>query len=237
MIVNGSVSFLTTPLMALSKAISASTNFFEILDAPSPRLSGLKEPEVSAQEDIKFTNVHFSYPSRPGVKVLDDLNLCFPVGKVTALVGPSGCGKSTIVALLERWYQITDQLLKNEQADQSVADSQSTEEKDRDHGDNNANSGIVTVASHNVDDLDLKWWRSQIGLVQQEPFSFNASIYTNVSYGLVGSQWEDEPEDKKRLLVKDACQESFASEFIERLPGVRLSASQGLVWFGLDSVC
>ena len=222
--------------MALSKAITASTNFFQILDAPTIEVSGLKDPDVSAEEDIKFTDVNFSYPSRPGVKVLNNLNLCFPAGKVTALVGPSGCGKSTIVALLERWYQISNQL-EGQQPELSIfasrnikdghEDGKSSDDdkgqSDKNDNDNKlpAKSGTVTVASHNIDDLDLKWWRSQIGLVQQEPFSFNASIYTNVSYGLVGSKWENEPEEKKRLLVKDACQEAFASEFIERLPEVR----------------
>jgi ABC-type multidrug transport system fused ATPase/permease subunit len=82
------------------------------------------------------------------------------------------------------------------------------------------NSGVISIGSHNIDDLDLKWWRSQIGLVQQEPFSFNASIYTNVSYGLIGTKWENETEEVKRQLVKEACEESFAAEFIDRLPKV-----------------
>jgi len=64
----------------------------------------------------------------------------------------------------------------------------------------------------------LKWWRSQIGLVQQEPFIFNDTIRKNVEYGLIGSEWEDENEETKKTLVEQACKEAFADEFITKLP-------------------
>lgn len=54
--------------------------------------------------NVDFNHVSFSYPSRPGITVLDDFSLHVPAGKVTALVGASGSGKSTIIGLLERWY-------------------------------------------------------------------------------------------------------------------------------------
>jgi ABC-type multidrug transport system fused ATPase/permease subunit len=56
--------------------------------------------------------------------------------------------------------------------------------------------------------------------VQQEPFLFNDSIYRNVEHGLVGTEWEDAPLETKKELVKQACTEAFADEFIERLPDV-----------------
>ncbi|XP_026876923.2 bile salt export pump [Electrophorus electricus] len=54
--------------------------------------------------DLEFHNVKFSYPSRPDIKILDDLNLVVKSGETTAFVGPSGSGKSTVVQLIQRFY-------------------------------------------------------------------------------------------------------------------------------------
>lgn len=56
------------------------------------------------EANVRYTDVSFSYPTRPGVKVLRGLNLLIEHGKTFALVGPSGCGKSTLIQLLERFY-------------------------------------------------------------------------------------------------------------------------------------
>ena len=53
-----------------------------------------------------LADVHFSYPLRSDVKVLNGLDLTIECGKVTALVGPSGAGKSTVVQLLARYYEV-----------------------------------------------------------------------------------------------------------------------------------
>ncbi|MEI6393146.1 MAG: ABC transporter transmembrane domain-containing protein [Verrucomicrobiota bacterium] len=54
--------------------------------------------------DVVFENVHFNYPSRPGVEVLQAINLAADSGQRIALVGPSGAGKSTLISLLLRLY-------------------------------------------------------------------------------------------------------------------------------------
>ncbi|CAJ0565254.1 unnamed protein product, partial [Mesorhabditis spiculigera] len=56
---------------------------------------------------ITFENIGFSYPTRPGHAVFENMSLEIPAGKVVALCGPSGEGKSTIAALLERFYEPT----------------------------------------------------------------------------------------------------------------------------------
>ncbi|CAF2246250.1 unnamed protein product [Brassica napus] len=57
--------------------------------------------------DVCLDDLHFAYPLRPDVKVLDGFNLTLRAGTVTALVGSSGAGKSTIVQLLARFYEPT----------------------------------------------------------------------------------------------------------------------------------
>ncbi|CAZ80364.1 unnamed protein product [Tuber melanosporum] len=61
-------------------------------------------PEPMERNDIVLDNVTFNYPARATVKVVEDINLTFEAGKVTAIVGPSGSGKSTIAAMLMRFY-------------------------------------------------------------------------------------------------------------------------------------
>ena len=48
----------------------------------------------------------FSYPSRPGIDILQNLNLSIKRGKTVALVGTSGSGKSTVLSLIERFYDL-----------------------------------------------------------------------------------------------------------------------------------
>ncbi|SPN96941.1 related to multidrug resistance protein [Cephalotrichum gorgonifer] len=248
MVVVMSLERVSTPILAMSKATVAACQFFTVIDAPSPPKGHLKGPEVSATDDINFENVTFAYPGRPHVKVLDDLSLTIEAGKLTAIVGPSGSGKSTIVGLIQRWYSLNQQYVIERAIDQEELErrkKKKEKEKKRakkgttataaseDSSDDEAEpqnreeedtgpavelKGRINCGKTPVDDIDATWWRTQIGLVQQEPFLFNDTIYKNVAYGLIGSQWENESEEKKRELVKEACQEAFADEFIDRLP-------------------
>ncbi|TVY47366.1 ABC transporter [Lachnellula occidentalis] len=242
MMITLNIGSIATPLSAAAQAAGSASIFFTVIDAPRPRTGGVTEPDVSSQEDIVLENVNFAYPIRPDVKVLSDLSLRFPAGKLTAsasyiffigalafirngptnwpitqIVGASGSGKSTIVGLIERWYELngntTDNLLTLL-----------------------FRTGTIKTCGTNLHDIDLKWWRRQIGLVQQEPFLFNDTIFNNVVYGLIGTEWENEPKERKKELVEQACQEAFADEFITRLPegyettvgdaGIKLSGGQ-----------
>jgi ATP-binding cassette subfamily B (MDR/TAP) protein 1 len=78
-------------------------------------------------------------------------------------------------------------------------------------------SGIF-IGDINLSNIDAKWWRGNVGLVQQEPFLFNDTIFSNVANGLSGTQWQNAPKDEQLVLVKNACKEAFADEFISRLP-------------------
>ncbi|KAA8643827.1 hypothetical protein EYZ11_008917 [Aspergillus tanneri] len=58
----------------------------------------------SHASSVQLRDVHFSYPARQDIKVLNGLNVDIKPGKFCALVGPSGAGKSTIISLVERLY-------------------------------------------------------------------------------------------------------------------------------------
>ncbi|KAI6041411.1 P-loop containing nucleoside triphosphate hydrolase protein [Pisolithus marmoratus] len=79
-------------------------------------------------------------------------------------------------------------------------------------------SGTVKLDGVNLRNLNIKWLRSQIGLVSQEPVLFATTIRTNVAYGLIGTPYEHASEDEKFKLVKEACIQSNADSFISELP-------------------
>ena len=205
--------------MAITKAISVSTEFFSMIDSTTVSTDGLTDEDVSSQDDIFLRHIWFSYPTRRNVQVLKGFNARFSKGKTTALVGPSGSGKSTIVALLERWYDLKDQSNLAINASQ-IQDSESKQEIVAD------NRGGISIGTHDISNTNVKWWRSQIGLVQQEPFLFNDTILNNVAFGLLGTQWENDDDASKKVRVEKACKEAFADEFVQQLPEVRLAAYQ-----------
>lgn len=79
-------------------------------------------------------------------------------------------------------------------------------------------SGAVTLDGRNLKDLNLKWLRSQIGLVSQEPTLFSTTIKGNVGHGLIGTKLEHISEDEKFALIKEACIKANANDFISKLP-------------------
>lgn len=61
---------------------------------------------VHQLENIRFENVDFEYHNTDK-KVLQDINLNFQKGKITAIVGSTGSGKTTLANLLVRLYDVT----------------------------------------------------------------------------------------------------------------------------------
>jgi ATP-binding cassette subfamily B (MDR/TAP) protein 1 len=72
------------------------------IDAESTEGKHISGETVRGQ--IRFENIHFRYPTRPGTRVLRGLSFKIEPGTYVALVGASGCGKSTVIQLIERFY-------------------------------------------------------------------------------------------------------------------------------------
>ncbi|KAK6080328.1 Leptomycin B resistance protein pmd1-like protein 4 [Seiridium cupressi] len=80
----------------------------EIQPQISPSESKGERLQHYTEARVNFANVTFSYPSRPDVKVLENVTFACPARSHTAIVGLSGSGKSTLAGLLCRLYDPAD---------------------------------------------------------------------------------------------------------------------------------
>ena len=88
-------------------------------------------------------------------------------------------------------------------------------------------SGRLLIDGVPLPELNLAWWRSQIAVVSQQVYLFNASVAENIAYGKL---------DATREEIVEAARKAHAVEFIEKLPngfetilgdqGIRLSGGQ-----------
>ena len=90
---------------SVSLAQRAAKNIVGIINLPSEDDAARVIKKEGHNGDITFTNVSFTYPTRPDIPILRDVSFTIPVGKSIAFMGPSGCGKSTIISLIQRFYR------------------------------------------------------------------------------------------------------------------------------------
>ncbi|WP_106124914.1 ABC transporter ATP-binding protein [Pseudosporangium ferrugineum] len=112
------IMFLFFLVLPLGQALSAYTRLQtglgalqrieEILDLPAESAGDVAAvPDAAGAADaVAFEHVSFAYPG--GGEVLHDVSFTVPRGSRVALVGPSGAGKSTTLALIERFYEVSD---------------------------------------------------------------------------------------------------------------------------------
>ncbi|CAH0716416.1 unnamed protein product, partial [Brenthis ino] len=101
-----SITFCVPHAEVFASARGAAATIFKLLDR-EPTIDALEKGGVQPRRvigEISIEDVHFSYPSRPNVKVLQGFSLNIKAGECVALVGSSGCGKSTVLQLLQRMY-------------------------------------------------------------------------------------------------------------------------------------
>ena len=79
---------------------------YEMLDTPERLNANPDGPELKADKgEVVFEHVDFGYREKAGL--FRDFNFSAAGGKTTALVGPSGGGKSSVIALIERFFDVT----------------------------------------------------------------------------------------------------------------------------------
>ncbi len=94
---------------SLQTVAGATERLIEILETKS-RIRPPENPKalpVPAKGTLAFEDVHFTYQTREGEKILEGLSFRVNRGETVALVGASGAGKSTVFALTQRFYDVS----------------------------------------------------------------------------------------------------------------------------------
>ena len=180
---------MASVMAGLMEAVGAAEKVFELIDR-KPDIdhhSGTEKPD-KLDGVVEFKNVSFSYPTRPDVKVLNDISFTAQPGEIVALVGkcakcqlvkhdieqqevtlcyhieffslsgPSGGGKSSCISMLERFYE--------------------------------PQSGCVLVDGRPLSQYDHTYFHTRISLVGQEPVLYARSVAENISCYLEGTTQE-----------------------------------------------
>ena len=82
--------------------------------------------------------------------------------------------------------------------------------------------GAITLDGRDLRGYNIRWLRSQIGFVSQEPVLFDATIANNIRYGVNSREVTDEE-------VIEAAKAANINHFIKSLPQVCITINLSLV--------
>lgn len=81
----------------------------QLLSLEKSRRKGTSKAEI--KHSIELHNLSFSYPDKPDVSVIKNINLSIKKGERIGIVGKSGGGKTTLVKLLLGYYNVPEEML------------------------------------------------------------------------------------------------------------------------------
>ncbi|CUM45827.1 unnamed protein product [Debaryomyces fabryi] len=163
----------------LMKGVGAAERVFELIELKPKITTTLGKKVDDLHGDIEFRNVKFSYPSRPDSPIFGGSKLNLTITKGEHVCFVGPSGSGK--------SSISQLLLRFY----------------------DPTEGTITVNKHNIKDLNLNFYRSQVGYVQQEPLLFSGTIRDNIVFGRTNSN-EDE--------IREASMLSNAYKFIDEFP-------------------
>lgn len=96
---------LSTAFYNVQKGSAAIDRMEHFLNVENTIVEATNPKSIPAFNDsIELRNVSFKYGDK---KVLDDINIKIPKGKMVALVGSSGAGKSTLADMIPRFHDVS----------------------------------------------------------------------------------------------------------------------------------
>jgi ATP-binding cassette, subfamily B, multidrug efflux pump len=98
---------LSMQYVELQRAMASCQRIFEVLDTKIEMVDApdaIELPRINGQIDYN----HISFQYLEGREVLHDIDLHIQPGETIAFVGSTGAGKSTMVALVDRFYEVTN---------------------------------------------------------------------------------------------------------------------------------
>jgi len=125
--------------------------------------------------NLMLSDISFSYQDKP---VLENINLTFNHGELTAIVGESGAGKTTLFNLIARLYEPCN--------------------------------GNIEYDGVDIQTVNLKKWRANIGYTIQDNPVLNSTIKENICFGLEHKVTDEELDYVSKLVGID--------QFISELP-------------------
>ena len=88
----------------LQLAFTGAHRIQEMFDEPEEVRPKNAPHFTQLREGVEIENIDFAYV--PGKKVLSNVSISAPKGKMVAVVGPTGSGKTTIMNLINRFYDV-----------------------------------------------------------------------------------------------------------------------------------